>query len=350
VRWHGAGADSRARLCPSQPQVAVIRRSGDVVTPALRAMWTQLVTLSRLRGALPLAAGIFTFVFVWEGHSPPDFPADFDYFWTAGRAVVQGVDPYAAVREGVREGTLRWPLYYPGTAAVIMAPFGALPHRLAVSIFTALGMVLLAWSVERGPSWRRWIVVSAPAIQNVLLGQWSPWLTAAVGLPWLGMVWVAKPTIGLALFAGWPSRAALYGGLFILTLSVALVPGWPAEWIAAVRSTPQYLAPVQRPGGLLLLLAFLRWRRPEARLLGVLSLVPHTVGLYESLPLLLVPQSRRNFMVLMALEYVATLLAYTMVSPGNLAGMLDAGWPYFLVLVYLPCLWMVLRGRSDSPR
>jgi hypothetical protein len=304
----------------------------------------RLIALTRLPGALPLTVGVFTFVLVWVGHSPPAFRADFDYFWTAGRAVVHGIDPYVAVREAVHQGALRWPLYYPATAAVLMAPFGALPSRLAVALFTALGMVFLAWSVERGPRWRRWIVVSAPALENVLLGQWSPWLTAAVGLPWLGVVWAAKPTIGLALFAGWPSRWALFGGLALLLLSIALLPHWPADWIAAVRSTPQYLAPVQRPGGFLLLLAFLRWRRPEARMLGVLALVPHTAGLYESLPLLLVPQSAKSFAALMGLEYLAVLLAYTVLNPGNLAGMLDAAWPFLLVMVYLPCLWMVLRA------
>ena len=321
-----------------------------IVTAASPGPWNRFVALTRLPGALPLAVAAFTFVFVWLGHSPPDFPADFDYFWTAGRAVLHGSDPYSAVREAVHQGTLRWPLYYPATTAVIMAPFGALPHRLAVALFTALGMALLAWSLEAGPPWRRWMVVSAPALQNVLLGQWSPWLTAAVGLPWLGAVWAAKPTIGLALFAGWPSRWALFGGGAILFLSIALLPHWPADWIASIRTTPQYLAPVQRPGGFLLLLAFLRWRRPEARMLGVLALVPHTAGLYESLPLLLVPQSARSFALLMGLEYLATVLAYTVLNPGNLAGMLDASWPYFLVLIYLPCLWLVLKGRSSTPQ
>ena len=309
---------------------------------------SRLLALLRLPGALPLTVGIFTFVLVWEGHSPPDFPADFDYFWTAGRAVVEGADPYAAVREGVQQGKLRWPLYYPATAGVFMAPFGALPHRFAVSLFTALGMVLLAWSVERGPPWRSWMVLSVPALENVLLGQWSPWLTAAVGLPWIAAVWAAKPSIGLALFAGWPSRAALYGGLGILALSLALVPGWPAEWISAVRSTAQYLAPVQRPGGILLLLAFLRWRRPEARMLGVLALVPHSVGLYESLPLLLIPQTGRRFAALMGLQYLAAVIHFLVLSPGNLGGMMDTGWLYLLVLVYLPSLWMVLKGPAAA--
>jgi hypothetical protein len=305
---------------------------------------TRIPALIRLPGALPLAVGLFTFGFVWAGHSPPASPSDFDYFWAAGRAVLHGADPYIAVGDAVRQGSLRWPLYYPATAAVLMVPFGALPSRLAVSLFTALGMVLLAWSVERGPAWRKWIVVSAPAFQNVLLGQWSPWLTAAVGLPWLGVVWAAKPSIGLALFAGWPSRWALFGGLSALVLSLVLLPHWPAEWIASVGTTPQYLAPVQRPGGALLLLAFVRWRRPEARLLGVLALVPHTAGLYESLPLLLVPQSRRDFLVLMGLEYLAAILATTVIRADNLGGMLDGAWPYFLILVYLPCLWMVLKN------
>jgi hypothetical protein len=307
----------------------------------LRELW-------RLPGALPVTIGILTFVFVWEGHSPPEFPADFDYFWTAGRAVLQGEDPYAAVRDGVQDGRLRWPLYYPATAAVIMTPFGALPHRLAISLFTALGMVLLAWSMQRGPSWRRWMLLSVPALENVLLGQWSPWLTAAIGLPWLGAVWVAKPSIGLALFAGWPSRWALYSGLLVFGLSLALRPSWPADWIHAIRSTPQYLAPIQRPGGILLLLAFLRWRRPEARMLGTLALVPHTVGLYESLPLLLVPQTGQRFAVLMGLQYVAAVVSYLMLSPGNLGGMMDTGWAYLLILVYLPCLWMVLKGDDKA--
>ena len=309
----------------------------------------RLRELLRLPGALPLIVGILTFTVVWEGHSPPDFPADFDYIWTAGRAMIEGADPYVAVREEVQKGSLRWPLYYPGTAAVLMAPFGALPRRLAVSLFTALGMALLAWSVERGPSWRRWIVLSVPALENVLLGQWSPWLTAAIGLPWLAAVWAAKPSIGLALFAGWPSRWALYGGLIVLGLSLALRPTWPADWIATLRSTPQYLAPVMRPGGFLLLLAFLRWRRPEARMLGALALVPHTAALYESLPLLLVPQTRVRFAVLMGLQYLAAVVSYLILSPGNLGGMMDTGWVYLLILVYLPCLWMVLCSPAKPP-
>jgi hypothetical protein len=301
--------------------------------------------LLRLRGALPLAVGVLVFSFVWVGRGPPQVRTDFDfdYLWTAGHAVWHGRDPYAAVREAVDQGRLKWPFYYPATAAVLAAPFGALPHRLAVALFTALGLALLAASVS---GWQRWIVVSAPALEALLIGQWSPWLTAAVALPWLGFVWAAKPTVGLALFAGWPTRWALAGGLVVLALSWILLPHWPADWLASLTNTPHYKAPVQRVGGALLLLAFIRWRSPQARMLGVLALVPHTTGVYEQLPLLLIPQTGRSFALLMGLSYFAAALVYTQGTFGHsVGGTLDAQWPYFLTLVYLPALLMVLLPR-----
>jgi hypothetical protein len=302
---------------------------------------------ARLSKGLPVLVGVLTFAFVWIGLAPPGFFTDFDYFWIAGHAVWHGLDPYAATREAIERGTYQVPLYYPGTAAVFMAPFGALSRHLALALFTGLGMALLAASVG---GWRRWIVVSAPALQAIMLGQWSPWLTAAVGLPWLGFVWAGKPSIGLTLFGGWPSRLALGGGLAILLLSVILLPHWPAVWFHALQDAPQYTAPVQRFGGPLLLLAFLRWRRPEARLLGLMALIPHTTGIYEQLPLLLIPQTKRTFAALMGLSYLAAVLVYTVVSyeaSSNVLLRVQRGltlqWPYFLVLVWLPALYMVLR-------
>jgi hypothetical protein len=313
-------------------------------------VWISGLARARLSKGLPILVGILTFAFVWVGQAPPGFFTDFDYFWTAGHAVWHGLDPYAVTREAIERGTHHVPLYYPGTAAVFMAPFGALSRHFAVALFPALGMALLAASVD---GWRRWIVVSAPALQAIMLGQWSPWLTAAVGLPWLGFVWAGKPSIGLTLFAAWPSRLALAGGLAILLVSLILLPHWPAVWLQALQGTPQYTAPVQRFGGPLLLLAFLRWRRPEARLLGLLALMPHTTGIYEQLPLLLIPQTKRTFAVLMGLSYLAAVLVYTVVSYGPSPSVLlrvqrglTLQWPYFLVLVWLPALYMVLRPTA----
>jgi hypothetical protein len=273
---------------------------------------------------------------------------DFDYFWTAGRAVWQAQDPYDTIHEAIRQGTLRWPFYYPGTAAVFMAPFGALPHQMAAALFTSLGMGLLACSVN---GWRRWILLSAPAIEAVLIGQWSPWLTAAAGLPWLGIVWAAKPSVGLGLFVGWPSRRALVGGILLTALSLVLLPHWPADWLTEVRNSLQYKAPIQRPAGFLLLVAWLGWRRPEARMLGTLALVPHTTSVYELLPLLLIPQTGRSFAVLSALTYLATAIVYVRYPfGGSVSGTLDARWPYLFVLVWIPALVLTLRPWILDPQ
>ena len=91
-------------------------------------------------------------------------------------------------------------------------------------------------------------------------------------------------------------------------------------------------------------------------MLGMLALIPHTTSVYEQLPLLLAPQTRRSFATLLGLSYVATAIAYVKFPfHDSVSGTLEARWPYFLVLVWLPALYMVLRtpvpatpGASES--
>jgi hypothetical protein len=82
---------------------------------------------------------------------------------------------------------------------------------------------------------------------------------------------------------------------------------------------------------------------------GALALIPHTTGVYEQIPLLLIPQSRRTLGLFIGLTWLAGYLVYTRNTFG--AGALERQWPYFLVLVYLPALWMVLmrRDRAGAP-
>jgi hypothetical protein len=302
--------------------------------------------------------GVLTFGFVWAGQSDGGMAVDFDYIHAGARAVLHGESPYEAVR-----GMHKYPYYYPLTATIISAPFGALSKHLAVSLFTALGMALLCYSLaasngaSNGASkgYRQWIVLSPMAFQAVLFGQWSPWLTAGVGLPWLGLVWAAKPNIGLALFAAYPSRKALWGILAILVASVLVMPSWPLSWYEAMQGTPQYIAPMMRPGGFLLLLAWLRWRTPEGRLLGVMAMVPHTTTFYELVPLLLIPQTRGRFYWAFGLAWVVALyLRFGVVGlpDPTPVQILDEVWPYVLVGLYLPALYFVLRQPSSvaAPR
>jgi hypothetical protein len=172
-------------------------------------------------------------------------------------------------------------------------------------------------------------------------------------MPSLAFMWACKPNIGLAMFAGWPSRRAAIGAAVLVLVSLALAPGWPSEWFSTIGAAPQYLAPVFRPGGILLLLAWVRWREPEARMLGALAVLPHTTNLYEMVPLFLIPRRAVELGVLMAGTYLAHMLTHVPASvvggrPEAAAAFLAANWPVYLVCCYLPSLIMVLRRSATA--
>jgi hypothetical protein len=302
------------------------------------------------RTAVAVVCGAVAALLVWVGHAPPETRSDWDYTYVTARAVVHGHDPYLAVQSAIDKGALPRPYYYPATAPVFAAPLGLLPHRWSVALYFGVGVGLLAWSLATAGWWRLWGLLSAPVVHAILLGQWSPWVAAAIGIPWLGLVWAAKPSIGLALFAGWPSWKALAGMTVLGVLSLILVPGWPASWAHALHSGPHLIPPIRRPGGILLLAAFLRWRRPEGRCLGMMALVPQSTLLYEMVPFLFFTRNRHELWLLMGLTYLAAYLVYTMVpfGPGVLSAMLDGQWPYLFTLAYLPALILVLRLPNSA--
>jgi hypothetical protein len=194
-------------------------------------------------------------------------------------------------------------------------------------------------------------LLSASLLNAVAQGQWSPLLVAAAVLPWLGFVWTAKPTIGGALFAGYPSRAASWGAVTMVLVSVLAWPTWPGEWLNAVRHAEHLRPLVARPGGALLLLALFRWREPEARLLAALACVPQTAGLYESLPLFLIPRDKGEGYLLAALSYVPAFELWVLnphAASGPLESVIEAKWPLLFLSLYLPALVMVLRRRNSK--
>jgi hypothetical protein len=166
-------------------------------------------------------------------------------------------------------------------------------------------------------------------------------------VPWLGFFWVAKPTIGPALFLAYPSWRAALGCAVVLVASLILLPHWPAAMRANVYTIPHMIPLIMRPGGVLLLLGLLRWRRPEGRLLGALALFPQTPMLYETLPLYLIPQSFREYGILTALSLVVPhLVTRPATTPFATRMVLD--WPWIFLLCYLPALIMVLRRPNTA--
>lgn len=299
--------------------------------------------------ALPLLTAVLAAMAAalhWVG--PPQTAPDFALSWVAARALASGADPYVAALR-VSYG---YPLYYPMTAAVSVLPVAWLPLAAAHIAFAALsGLAYGAAARRLGPG------VAVGALSACFMyacskGQWSPLLMAGAALPVLGSLWTAKPSIGLAWFVAYPNRKAVYGGTAILLLSLILRPRWPLEWLHSLGSAV-HVAPILRPGGWLLLLPLVRWRRPEARLLVALSLVPQLTLPYEALPVFMCARTKWEGYGLAILSWIVTLGAWwTFRGPGDRAEIAAAAeWPWLLWGLYVPAILLVLmpsRARAPS--
>jgi hypothetical protein len=194
------------------------------------------------------------------------------------------------------------------------------------------------------------VLLSASFLNALVQGQWSPLLTAAAVFPGIAWLWAAKPSVGAALFVGFPSRRAVIGGLVLTLVSVAAFPSWPGRWLESMRMAV-HVAPVTRPFGLLLLLAAIRWRLPEARMFIALACVPQMTGLYETVPLFLIPRNRWQGYALAALSYVAAFLQIQFVPrlPGmTLEATFADRWPFVLAFIWLPALGLLLWPRREA--
>lgn len=317
----------------------------------------------RARLVLALALGAFAGWYRWRAGTRLGGANDFGQVWFGARALLAGADPYGLVGPG-RAYPRPWPLHYPGPALVFALPFAPLPEQFAAACFAGLGVALCAWALTQptgtGPlaySRHRWgrlaaCMVSMAMIGAVQLAQWAPWITAAAVLPWLGAVLVAKPTVGAAAFAARPSRLALAIGTIVTLVSLAVLPKWPVELAANARWLTHLQAPVTAlPFGPLLLLALLRWRRPEARLLAALACVPQTLLIYEAVPLFLVTQSAWEAWALAVLTHVVNARVGLLNDYPTFDAWAAASAAQMVPLLYLPCLVMVLcrPNAGDLP-
>lgn len=295
-----------------------------------------------VRGALALAAGIGVACMLYDRQVPAGRYSDFDQPWLAAQALINGSDPFAAVR-----AQHSYPLIYPLTAAVALLPLATLELQAARAVFSGIGIAMLTYGLLLRGWWGPLLLLSFSTFNAVWLNQWSPLLTGvaliAGGSLAMGAVGAAKPTIGLILYAATPTWRAAAGALAVIAIAVIIRPTWPLEWLDAIRGQPQIAAPVTRPGGFLLLLALLRWRRPEARLLGAIAVVPHLANYYEAVILFLLPVHFVEAWVLVVGSWVARRWTLAMGSAPSLELLLDQRWPAMLLCLYLPALLMVLR-------
>ena len=278
--------------------------------------------------------------------------SDFDQLWFAARALWRGANPYALIGPG-RSLDWRWPFVYPLSTAVAFLPFAIFPVLVARVAFTSLSAALLTFALSRRGRGVLVVLLSASMLDAVRTAQLSPLLTAGVLLTGLAFVFPLKPHTGLPLVvAGARPRAiaiAAISGLAITAVAFALQPDWVREWLHALRQTIHFRAPVFAVGGPLLLLAVLRWRRLDARVLLACVCVPHTPTVYDVLPLALAVRTFREGFAFASLTHAALFLQLVHVAtepngaaPSRAANILN-------LCVYLPVLAAILLRPNEGP-
>jgi hypothetical protein len=271
---------------------------------------------------------------------------DYTWHWRAAVALLNGENPYRVIQP-----TGHYPYssgyYYPLPAAFLAVPFTMLKPNVAAAIGVGLATFVFALAVTRDSIGRWPVLLSGPMFGAVVTGQVAVPLIAA------GFIWpatqlfaITKPNLGLAIGVARPTKWSIVGGAVGATVAFLLVPTWVAGWVAVVRGQPgAHPVPVLVPGGFLVLLALLRWRRPDARLLVVMSLIPQTMTFYDTLPVVLCARTFRQSLVIGLTSQLAMLLAipYAARIEAPLAVLQRTAW-FAVVGVYLPALYFVLRA------
>lgn len=289
-----------------------------------------------LRRTLPaLCAGLLAaalcLVVLWpQGHA-----ADLTWPLRGAQLLLVGANPYTDPTLGPGHPYPNdAPLYYPLPALLLVLPLSPISYPLAAALFAGISVALLTYA-QRDHLALVGMLISAPLWIAVVYGQWSPLLTAAACVPWLGCLLTAKPSIGAALWLARPSRRALLSIAGIVLISLLVWPTWPLWWLANVGQGRHVPPIVALP---LLALAALRWRDPRARLILLLSLAPQFAGsVYDHLPLWLAMRTRRQGLLLAATSWAGVLIdAWT-------------GWEWVLVVsTYGVALAIVLLTKNDE--
>jgi len=263
---------------------------------------------------------------------------DHRILWHAAHVLLSGGNAYAPQAEKYLT------LYYPMPSVLAVMPLAWLPVEIAATAFATLSAGLLGYAITREGFERVPILFSIPFLCAAQFAQTST-LVFALGItPLLAGLTVIKPNLGAALFTWRPSARTIFVGGLVVLASLAADIRWPLRFLAAVRSSPGHHAPVTVGLGALALCALFRWRRPEARLLVAMALIPHALFFYDELPLFLIAQTRREAMV-MALTSWMGLFGWMATSHGPTLSDMQQ---WSVAAMYIPAVAIVLLRPNVS--
>jgi hypothetical protein len=292
------------------------------------------------RGLIPLALALTLVLagraglYAWM----PERTSDFDLLYQMAARLIAGEDPY-----GLPTSMLPYPL----PAVLLAIPFTLIPLALARPIFDVLVGWAFAYALWRyRGAYALLAVASGAYVFAMLSGQTTPLMVAASLIPALGFLLAVKPNSSAALWMARPSWTAIFGVAAFVALSFVVLPSWPRDWWRALPpDTSALVPPILRPYGFVLLLAALRWRSPEGRLILAIPFIPQTTLPYELVSLALIPATRLEMGIFLAGSWIVVGAADQLHLGQGMADWMATGWPVTLCAVYLPTLFMVLRRQ-----
>jgi hypothetical protein len=300
---------------------------------------------ARIAIAIGVALVAFTLAMLRFRGAPYAYAGDFTWHWRAGRAMLDGASLYRVIN------TLPYYPYNSGyyyflPTALVVAPFSVLTPHMAAAVFVGCSLGLLALGLTRDGYWRLPILASLPVVWCIFSGQVVTLATAVILLPALWWLWPMKYTLGAAGAAYHLSARYVAVGVVLLGLTMIIWPWWPRDWVAELSDNNgrYYRVPLLVPGGVLLLVTLLRWRRPEARLIAAMACVPQTMLYYDQLPLTLAASSYRQALWISIGSYAAPLIASAIFGAAavDLRVLVERNAPVILACYYAPTALLIL--------
>jgi hypothetical protein len=282
--------------------------------------------------ALAFVVGCRLLLYAWM----PNQHGEFDSLYEAAARLVRGENPYPLAPQSFP---------YPLPAVLLAVPFTLIPPGLAGPAFDVLVGWALAFALwkYRGP-YALLTLLSGAYLFAVAKGETTPLMVAASLIPPLGFLLAVKPNSSLPLWIARPSWIGVLGVSLFLGFSLLVLPSWPRDWWRALPPAgTQLVPPLLRPFGFLLLLAALRWRLPEGRIILGMACIPQSTLPYELVSLALIPANRREMAIYLGGSWIAVAVASRLPLPNSTAAWAAMGWPATLCAVYLPMLYLVLR-------
>lgn len=270
---------------------------------------------------------------------------DFYFPLCGARTLLAGGDPYAACHVIFDREYPQNPM----TTVLAALPFAWLGDTAGgIALFAATVALLVYGILRHGRPWQLLIFTGLPFWHAFYAQQWSVLFAALYLLPALLPLTLIKPQLALPLVLTKLTRRRLIGILLFFLLSVAVYPSWLVKWLPQALGTYGGFIPALVFPGIFLLLAFVNWRKPEARFFGFLALTPQS-KFYDQTMLWLLMDRPWKMAVLSLCSWLVPIL-YTLypISPA-LWIVIGEYVPAMLLVVDWPELRRRLQLRKPAP-